>query len=133
MKSAVKMASIGFICLGLMATLGYSQSQGNASGGDLPIVRGQGTLTVSGDGYWHRQALQSGEQPVLSSHSGDGQLLPDGQYRYELRMVPESAMSSARQRDVLRGNAADTAADIQQPVPTIDGQFEIQGGQVVFP
>ena len=133
MKSAAKGVSFGFICLGLMASPAFSQPQINGSGGDLPVVQGQGTLTISGDGYWHRQALQSGEQPVLSSHGGDGQLLPDGQYRYELRMVPENAISSARQRDVLCGNAPDTFTDKQQPVPTIDGQFEIQGGEVVFP
>jgi hypothetical protein len=133
MTSLAKLGSIGFICLGLLAGPAYSKPPADASGGVLPVVQGQGSLTVSGDGYWHRQTYQAGEQPVLSPYSSDGQLLPDGQYRYELRMVPENSKSVARQQDVLRGKSSTAGFNRQPPVSTVDGQFEIQGGQVVFP
>jgi hypothetical protein len=89
---------------------------------------------VSGDGYWHRETYQSGEQPALSAYTSDGQQLPDGEYRYELRMVPASKGSAARQQDVLRGKSGESPGfNKQQPVPTISGQFVVQGGQVVVP
>ena len=133
MKSAVKLTPIVLMCLGLLAAPTHSDSMADVSGGDLPVVQGQGSLTVSGDGYWHRQSYQSGEQPVLSAYSGNGELLPDGEYRYELRMVPESAKSTARQQDVLRGRSPDSGFNKQPSVPTYSGQFSVEGGQVVLP
>ena len=127
MKSVAGLSFIGALCLGLTAGATYAGSA------DLPVVQGQGSLTVSGDGYWHRDTYGSGEQPVLSAYTSDGQQLPDGEYRYELRMVPGNTGSAARQQDVLRGKSGESGFNKQQPVPTISGQFEIQGGQVIVP
>lgn len=127
MKSVAEFRFIGALCLGLMAAPTFAGDAG------LPVVQGQGSLTVSGDGYWHRDTYQSGEQPELSAYTSNGQQLPDGEYRFELRMIPANTSSAARQQDVLRGKSGDSGFNKQQPVPTVSGQFQIQGGQVVIP
>jgi hypothetical protein len=133
MKFGAESSLIGLLCVGLMASPAYSEPPAEPASGEFPVVQGQGSLTVSGDGYWHRGTYQSGEQPVLSAYASDGQLLPDGEYRYEFRTVSASAKSSSRQQDVFRGRSENSAVTRRKSVPTVSGRFEIQGGQVIFP
>jgi hypothetical protein len=100
--------------------------------GDFPVVSGKGALMVSGKGYHQRELYEDGEVPTLTAYDGDGQLLPDGIYRFQFISTPEGSGRSARQRDVLRGESAQALGNGSGIASQMSGTFEIVGGQIIF-
>ena len=126
---------LGLLLLGTVAQSAYAQGAGrDQSTGELPLVAGKGSLTVAGDGYWHRDMYQDGEHPSLSAYDNTGQLLPDGVYRYEFRSFPEGAGSSPMQQELLRaeGRGISEGRGKSRPPNTQYGSFEVQGGQLIL-
>jgi hypothetical protein len=98
------------------------------STGTLPVVHGVGSLTISGDAYWHEDTYADGEQPSLSPYDEAGQLLPDGRYRFEFRSTPQAS-------ELKSGSAGVPGLDLssgEQHGQTVRGQFEMRGGQMIF-
>ena len=63
------------------------------------------TLTVAGpEGLWFRQEFAAGQPASLSLMNQAGQLLPDGTYAYELRIVPRKA-GSLPERSLLQAGS----------------------------
>ena len=126
---------LGLLLLGTVAQSAYAQGAGrDQSTGELPVVAGKGSLTVAGEGYWHRDIYQDGEQPSLSAYDNTGQLLPDGEYRYEFRSFPDGAGSSPQQQDLMRnqGIGISQGKGKAQPPSTRAGSFEVHGGQLIL-
>ena len=123
---------LGLLCLGAAAQSVYVQ--GAPANGELPVVNGKGSLTIAGEGYWHRDTYQNGDHPSLSAYDNAGQLLPDGSYQYEFRSFPEGAGSSPRQREVLRaeGRGVRQGKGKSQVANRLSGSFEVQGGQLIL-
>ena len=99
------------------------------STGILPVVQGVGSLTVSGEDYWHQYRYQDGEQPRLSSYDSAGQLLPDGTYQYEYVALPNVAVAA----DAAPETAVFVAAGGEErPAQIESGSFTISAGVMVF-
>ena len=130
----VKTAIAGILLTASVAQFAYSQEGGKVSADDLPVATGQATLTIAGNGYWHREVLSSGDQPVITAVGSEGQILEDGIYRYEYRMVSGTVSSSPRQQDMLRGHGKVSSPGSRKSRGrnTYAGTFEVQAGQVVF-
>ena len=131
-RKASLVAAIAILCSGPLAL-----AQGNSDGrgpGELPGVVGKGSLTIAGDGYWHRQELDNGDFPSISAYGGNGEPLPDGVYRYEFRTFPGNANAPKRQGsfDRAQGKGLEQAGSKSDVVKTLSGQFLVEGGQVVF-
>ena len=132
-RKASLVAAITILCSGPLAL-----AQGNSDGrgpGDLPGVVGKGSLTIAGDGYWHRQELDNGDFPSISAFGGNGESLPDGVYRYEFRTFPGNANAASKRQgsfDRAEGKGLERAAKKSDVVKTLSGQFLIQDGQVIF-
>jgi hypothetical protein len=75
---------------------------------------------------------EDGEQPTLSAYDSFGQLLPDGEYRYQFRSIPVGGASTTRQRDVLKGKGTSGSKGKPPVVNILSGKFEVQGGQLVY-
>jgi len=57
-------------------------------------------LTVVGpEGFENRQELEAGQIPSLSLFKSNGERLPDGIYRYELRLLPQTVVSAGNLMD----------------------------------
>jgi hypothetical protein len=55
------------------------------------------TLTIVGpEGFAHRQELAAGQSPLFSLFKSNGERLPDGLYRYELRLLPRMKQENSR-------------------------------------
>ena len=125
------------IILGLALSVSATQSLvaepvGEGFSGNFPVVSGKGALTVSGKGYHHRELYDDGEVPTLTARDSSGQLLPDGIYRFQFTSSPKGGPSSARQRDLLTGNASISTGEAP-PAPTqLSGVFEVQGGRLTY-
>ena len=129
---------LAFISAVLMLTGSlWAQAQGNSGSrgpdGGLPAAVGKGSLTIAGEGYWHRQTLEDGEYPTLSGYDSSGQALPDGVYRYEFRSFPDTS-ASPRQQDLMRGKGRGLTADTfkGRSGEKLSGRFEIRGGEIIF-
>ena len=124
---------LGLLFLGAVAESMYVQ--GAPANGEPPVMAGKGSLTIAGEGYWHRNVFQDGEHPSLSAYDNAGELLPDGSYQYEFRSFPEGASSSPRQRDLMRnqGKAMSQGRGKSPVTNTVSGSFEVQGGQLILP
>ena len=105
-------------------------------GGGLPgVVESQASLTISGNGYWHREMYRSGDAPVISPYDGSGQPLPDGKYRYEFREMAQSSNRGRRQLELLGsddGGAGANSAAKAQGAEVISGGFRVEGGSLTF-
>ena len=123
------------VLLSVSATqFAYSQQGGKVSPENLPIATSQATLTIAGNGYWHREVLNNGDQPDIAAIVSEGQPLEDGVYRYEYRMVSGTVSSSPRQQDMLRGQGkiSSPGSGKSRGKNTYAGTFEVQSGQVLF-
>lgn len=99
------------------------------STGILPVVQGVGSLTVSGEGYWHQYRYENGEQPRLSAYDSSGLLLPDGSYRYEFVAIQEAPVAA----DAAPESAVFVAAGGEkQPARIESGSFTMNSGVMVF-
>jgi hypothetical protein len=101
-----------------------------------PLVTGYESLTVTVTGPGSvavRKEVPAGQTPAVAVGEG-GTPWPDGQYRYEVRVVPRvdasvrDALQAARaQEDVSTGTTQAAAA----PVAAQSGGFRVQGGSIV--
>ncbi|MEQ8860833.1 MAG: hypothetical protein RIC56_19485 [Pseudomonadales bacterium] len=90
-----------------------------------PKVDGSLSLTVAGPGFWHRMMVESGEGAVFRPDDQHGRPLPDGLYRYEIRVVSaENESASTGQAFALR------APQGGAPGPVQTGTFQIDQGSV---
>lgn len=61
-------------------------------------------LTIVGpEGFENRQELQAGQRPAISLFKPNGERLPDGVYRYELRLLPQTVVGNLTDKTVQRG------------------------------
>lgn len=97
----------------------------------LPIVDGKAVLTISGEGYRYRQIYESGEQPALSAFNSSGDVLPDGEYRYQLRSIPMNSVVTNTQQDLLRGKSTRHATGKTSSASVKSGNFEIENGLII--
>ncbi len=92
-------------------------------------------LTVSGPGgFLDRKEFAAGTSPSFSIYAQDGSLLPDGSYKYELRLVPRVDAATQRAQAAARESGEQgfeaplfTARTVQR------GHFALLGGELVLP
>ena len=127
---------LGIVLCGSLAQFAQAAGAGAGQSGELPVVVGTGSLTVAGQGYWHREVYEGGESPSLSAYDNNGAVLPDGVYRYEFRSVPDSAGASHRQKSLTKAEGNSEGASLRRGnakgVNTVSGLFEIQDGQIIY-
>lgn len=93
-----------------------------------PTVRyREAVITVSGNGRVFRQAVQAGSLSI-GVFDPEGQLLPDGVYKWELELVPD-----ARTAEKLRVAAAQNGGVAPNAWQRESGTFAIHNGLVVAP
>ncbi len=90
--------------------------------GVFPIVEGTGTLTVAGKDVWVRTTYQDGERPYLSPYDDSGQVLPDGQYRFEYKSLQQSSANAGTSLAIKTSTQGET----------VQGQFRISGAEIIF-
>lgn len=127
MWSQVKTMSV-LLLLGFMLQLTPAQAAEGFS-----IVDTKAVLTVSGEGYRYRQIYESGEQPTLSTYDGSGELMPDGEYRYQLRSIAAGSVVTNTQQDLLLGKNISRNTGRTSSSTIQSGNFEIQNGLIVYP
>ena len=98
----------------------------------LSVVDGKAVLTVTGEGYRHRQVYENGEQPALSGYDSSGQPLPDGEYRYQLRSIPADSVTNNTQQQLLSGEATSLKTGKTSSSTVQSGKFDVQGGSVIY-
>ena len=122
-----------FITCGPLSQIAVAQEEQAGQGNQLPAVTSSASLTVSGEGYWHREVYQYGDQPSITPYDSSGNLLADGQYRYEYKIFSGGGSSSPRQQDLLGEGGAESYSGRTKPkaTETLSGSFQVQGGQIV--
>jgi len=95
-----------------------------------PVLTGENlSLTVGGEGGLYVQMdFNDGETPSFQTSS-----LPDGNYKYELRTIPETdleALAEAEQNGDVQSIAENSRAEQEQMIVQ-SGSFEIVGGQII--
>ena len=101
------------------------QLHSDFSNTDLPRTTGPASLTVSGDNYWNRRFLETGEYPEISALDEEGNVLPDGRYSYELRSIPDTSEAD--------GTAGAFLSSSEEPSVLKSGFFRVESGRVVSP
>jgi hypothetical protein len=76
------------------------------------------SLTIAGEGFWSRDVFEAGTQPSFQPYDQNGELLPDGSYKFELCELPAVEASLAD-----RGRRAKGAQ-----LRTQTGTVQISGG-----
>lgn len=101
-----------------------------AGGVDLtPEVRyREAVVTVSGNGRVFRQAVKAGGDLSIGVFDPEGQLLPDGVYKWELELVPDTRTAAK-----LRAAAASNGGVAPNAWRRESGTFAIYNGLVVAP
>jgi hypothetical protein len=89
-------------------------------------------LTVSGEGYRHRQIYENGEQPALSGYDSSGQQLLDGEYRYQLRSIPADSVATNTQQQLLSGKATTSNKGKTSSSSIQSGKFDVEEGSVIY-
>jgi hypothetical protein len=120
------------IILGLVLLGSVIQSVSAQAGAGFPVVDGKAVLTVSGEGYRHRQIYENGEQPALSGYDSSGQQLLDGEYRYQLRSIPADSVATNTQQQLLSGKATTSKTGKTSSSSIQSGKFDVQGGAVIY-
>ena len=59
------------------------------------------TLTVSGDSHWFQQTFEDRDVVELPAQNNKGEPLPDGHYRFELRIFSRDESQSIDQRIII--------------------------------
>jgi hypothetical protein len=120
------------IILGLVLLGSVIQPVSAQAGAGFPVVDGKAVLTVSGEGYRHRQIYENGEQPALSGYDSSGQQLLDGEYRYQLRSIPADSVATNTQQQLLSGKATTSKTGKTSSSSIQSGKFDVQGGAVIY-
>jgi len=80
----------GLLCVPVLAQV---HAEMNVSPGSVewsPLARHDSiVLTVAGGDYWQRTVFEGGERPFFEPYDNEGALLPDGDYSWELRFLPQ--------------------------------------------
>lgn len=95
-------------------------------GGDLsiyPKANGPLSFTVAGRGVWQRVLLAPGESAVFRPVDERGNALPDGFYRYELRVVDPAS-------DGTSSDQALRSPEGSAPRPVQAGSFQMDQGSI---
>jgi hypothetical protein len=119
------------VILGLFLLGSMIQPVSAQAGAGFPVVDGKTVLTVSGEGYRHRQIYENGEQPTLSGYDSSGQL-QDGEYRYQLRSIPADSVATNTQQQLLSGKATTSKTGKTSSSSIQSGKFDVQGGAVIY-
>jgi hypothetical protein len=108
---------------------------------DTKVDAGKWVLTVSGQGLHYREIVENRVSPAFQIVAPDGERLPDGSYKWELRAIgPEAPDSvaegderpgSVRQRAGLRGATFDRRV-IERPIVEF-GSFRVENGAFIAP
>ena len=99
---------------------------------EVPAAGHTAVLTVGCDnGYYSQQEFGAGETPSFSPSAAVGGLLPDGECKYQLDVVPDTVAAAKAQGDGLNSPAS-TQADTE-PMEGDSGEFEVIGGQLSAP
>jgi hypothetical protein len=120
------------VILGLVLLGSVIQPVVVQTAGDFPIADGKAVLTVSGEGYRHRQIYENGEQPALSGYDSSGQQLPDGEYRYQLRSIPADSVATNTQQQLLSGKATTSKTGKTSSSSIQSGKFDVEEGSVIY-
>jgi hypothetical protein len=120
------------VILGLFLLGSMIQPVSAQAGAGFPVVDGKAVLTVSGEGYRHRQIYENGEQPALSGYDSSGQQLLDGEYRYELRSIPADSVATNTQQQLLSGKVSSSKTGKSSSSTIQSGKFDVQGGSVIY-
>lgn len=95
----------------------------------MPAVAHRGGfITVSGSGVLFRQKVGADERPTLGVFDPEGQVLPDGVYKWELQLTPNAA--TAKQ---LRAAAAENGGKAPAAWRSLSGTFAIRNGLIATP
>jgi hypothetical protein len=152
LKHLPSVLSIGFVILGLnILVLGQS----NQNKKDFASINGQGssirfdvsaphsavTLTVlAPDGQAFTKEFKAGNSPEFGLITAKGERLPDGEYTYELRVIPDISDSIKETLVAARskGNAAEVERDLRKrgslpPEQVQSGSFLVIGGSIIGP
>lgn len=90
-----------------------------------PRVDSALSLTVAGRGFWQRLIFDAGESGVFRPNDEQGYPLPDGIYRYELRVVDSGAGDAVADPTFA---PAPPSARLWHPVQT--GTLQINQGSI---
>lgn len=132
-------ALLALLALGLPAAAGAEPPGGTADRARVAVYAGgvdlipevayrRATLTVSGNGVDHRYDLAPGQSLSIGMFGPDGQLLADGVYTWELRLVPTEATAAELRRSAAENGGRALAAWTAQ-----SGTFTIRGGIIADP
>lgn len=95
----------------------------------LPMVAHDGgTLTVTGPTMTYQRSFGAGEQPSVDLFDPEGQLLPDGVYKYRLQLTPSRWDARELRRAASQNGRVDPDA-----WPAVYGSFAIHNGLVADP
>jgi hypothetical protein len=99
------------------------------------------SLTISGQGIYREEVVESGDRLTLEIIAPDGERLPDGRYNWDLRAInperSESALesrakpASIRQRTSGRDSVFERR-QVERPM-VLDGSFRVERGAFVMP
>jgi len=92
------------------------------------------TLTVAGEGVYVQINFAAGETPWFEPFDENGNPFPDGNFKYELRTIPE--VDQAAVEEAYRNGDEERLAQIRQAereqVRVQSGSFEVVGGGIVL-
>ena len=92
------------------------------------------TLTVGGEGVYVQINFAAGETPWFAPFDENGNPFPDGNFKYELRTIPE--VDQAAVEEAYRNGDEQRLAQIRraerEQVRVQSGSFEIVGGGLVL-
>jgi hypothetical protein len=92
------------------------------------------TLTLGGEGVYLQIEFAAGETPWFAPFDENGNPFPDGNYKYELRTIPE--VDQAAVEEAYRNGDEQRLAQIRRAeeaqVRVQSGSFEIVGGGLVL-
>jgi hypothetical protein len=117
-----RVALAGLISSSVLAADQQTLPKSEPFDGVFPAVEGTGTLTVAGKDVWVRTTYQDGERPYLSAYDDSGQVLPDGQYRFEYKSLQKSSANAGTSLAIKTSTQGET----------VQGQFRISGAEIIF-
>ena len=90
-------------------------------------------LTVSGGGYWKETIFESGVRPYFEPYDTEGNLLPDGDYTWEMRFMPRPEDLNPEDFENARVRG-DSLRDARFPEPMVQwGNIKIVDGSIFVP
>lgn len=122
---ATLIACVAALPMTLRADEPLAQVLGGGGLSVYPRVDDALSLTVAGRGFWQRLVFDAGENGVFRPNDEQGYPLPDGIYRYELRVVDSGSEDAGADPTFA---PAPPRAPTRHPVQT--GTLQISQGSV---